>query len=380
MCRRFSLQPSPHQVTYTAAVNTPTTASFDFDVALSYAGEDRAYVEQVAALLRERGIQVFYDQYMESELWGNDLYVVLDEVYRRRARFTISFISVHYVSKPWTRHERRSAQARALTEDDPYFLPVRLDDSVLPGLPPTIGYVDARRTTVERLVEMIQDKLRGAPGVTSPSVPVLRVPRTSQQQRELLARRPDGWEYLLYAGVLWQRREALELKWRDHEIGYAPRTGRHLDDQEAARFLENSMNDMQALAGTLMKVFDQRFLEMAFGAPGSPGDPGRIEHLASRLVSTYEALMDIAAAIRGAGVSERMERVMELAAKLADRPLGQFRGFIDRVAVETDRLPELLAEDDPSPIEIEITLVLSMDRQALRAYEAETKRVRRSLR
>ena len=356
------------------------TPSYDFDVALSYAGEDRSYVEQVATLLRERGVQIFYDQYIESELWGDDLYVVLDEVYRRRARFTISFISFHYVSKPWTRHERRSAQARALTEDQPCFLPVRLDDSELPGLPPTIGYVDARRTTVERLVEMIEDKVRNAPGVTSLPVPLLRVPRTPEQQRELLARRPDGWEYMLYAGVLWQRREALEPKWRDHEIGYAPRTGRHLDDLEAARFLKNSMNDMQALVSAVMKVLDQRFLEMAFGASGSPGDPGRIEHLASRLVSIYEALMDSAAAIRGTGVSEEVERMLELGVKLADKPLVQFRAFIDRLVAETDRLPELLAEDDPSPIRIEITLTLSIDDQALRAYEAEIERARQRLR
>jgi len=52
---------------------------FDYDVALSYAGEDRAYVEQIAAQLRQEGIRVFYDEYAAAELWGNDLYVLLDE-------------------------------------------------------------------------------------------------------------------------------------------------------------------------------------------------------------------------------------------------------------------------------------------------------------
>ena len=44
--------------------NSPTrdrgTISSIFDVALSYAGEDRYYVKQVAEILRDSGIHVFY--------------------------------------------------------------------------------------------------------------------------------------------------------------------------------------------------------------------------------------------------------------------------------------------------------------------------------
>lgn len=142
----------------------------DYDVALSYAGQDRAYVEQIAARLRQQGIRVFYDEYAAAELWGNDLYVLLDEVYRKRARFTVVFVSRYYASKPWTRHERQSAQARALTDLGPYLLPVRLDDSELPGLRPTVGYIDARNTSVEQLVWLIEQKLSAAPGMATTSV------------------------------------------------------------------------------------------------------------------------------------------------------------------------------------------------------------------
>jgi len=45
-----------------------------FDVALSFAGEDREYVEQVADMLRRMGIQVFYDKYELVTLWGKNLY------------------------------------------------------------------------------------------------------------------------------------------------------------------------------------------------------------------------------------------------------------------------------------------------------------------
>jgi hypothetical protein len=41
---------------------------FDYDVALSFAGEDREYVNQVAGVLNELGIRVFYDKYEQVDL------------------------------------------------------------------------------------------------------------------------------------------------------------------------------------------------------------------------------------------------------------------------------------------------------------------------
>jgi len=43
---------------------------FEYDVALSFAGEDRVYVEKVAKYLKEKGIKVFYDDYEKTGLWG----------------------------------------------------------------------------------------------------------------------------------------------------------------------------------------------------------------------------------------------------------------------------------------------------------------------
>ncbi|TMP76812.1 molecular chaperone Tir, partial [Pseudoalteromonas phenolica] len=35
--------------------------SKEFEIALSFAGEDREYVDQVANLLKDSGVKVFYD-------------------------------------------------------------------------------------------------------------------------------------------------------------------------------------------------------------------------------------------------------------------------------------------------------------------------------
>ena len=113
--------------------------TYEFDVALSYAGEERSYVHEVADYLRANSVRVFYDEFFTSKLWGQDLYTFLDAIYREKSRFTVVFISRSYVAKTWPSHERQSAQARALTELGPYLLPVRFDDSILPGLRPTVS-------------------------------------------------------------------------------------------------------------------------------------------------------------------------------------------------------------------------------------------------
>jgi hypothetical protein len=351
--------------------------TFDYDVALSYAGEDRAYVAQIAAQLRKQGIRVFYDEYAAAELWGNDLYVLLDEVYRKRARFTVVFVSRYYASKPWTRHERQSVQARALADIGPYLLPVRLDDSELPGLRPTVGYIDARNTSADRLVQLIEQKLSAAPGIATSLQPLLRSPRTAEQKRELLAQRPDYWEFLLYAGVLWQGRQALEAKWRDHEFGYARRTGQHFDDREAFSFISSAMDDFKSCMANLMKMIDSQLRERAFGPLGQPGDPALIEHIATRFIEVYEEVLDIAARLRGARVSSNMAPVMDAAAHLADAPLREIRDFIDQAVAEIDVLPDLSARDEPITITLE--LVLTIDDEDTERLNLEMERANKNI-
>lgn len=359
-------------------MTSPPTPTFDYDIALSYAGEDRAYVQQIAARLQQRDIRIFYDEYAAAELWGNDLYVLLDEVYRKRARFAVAFISRHYASKPWTQHERQSAQARALTNVGPYLLPVRLDDSELPGLRPTVGYVDARHISVEQLVWLIEQKLSATPGVTTSQPPLLRSPRTAGQQRELLAQRPRAWEYLLWAGVLWQRRQALEWKWQDHQLRYARRTRQHLDDTQAFTLLSNAMRDLAACMRHLVTMVDPQARQRAFGPPGQPGNPALIEHIATRFIEVYEEILDAAAKLRGTGVSDNMAPVMEAAARLTDTPLREIRDFIDQVVAETDNIPDRLTRDEP--ITIALTLNLDIDDEAQKHLDREMKRAKKRFR
>ena len=78
---------------------------------------------------------------------------------QKAARYCVLFASEAYAKKVWTTHERRSAQARALQSAEEYVLPVRFDDSEIPGLCPIIAHVEAASKTPAQLAKLISEKL-----------------------------------------------------------------------------------------------------------------------------------------------------------------------------------------------------------------------------
>jgi MFS family permease len=134
---------------------------YRYEVALSYASEDRAYVGRVAAGLRRAGVSFFYDRHELASSWGQDLKEHLNTVYGGQSRFIVLFVSAHYAAKVWPRQELRVAQAEALRrQGQACLLPARLDDTSIPGLSPTIAYVDCRSTTPDELASLIVERLR----------------------------------------------------------------------------------------------------------------------------------------------------------------------------------------------------------------------------
>ena len=145
---------SRYQATLTSA-----TERYTYDVALSFAGEDRHYAAALAGILKGKGIRVFYDQYEKPVLWGKDLYSHFSDLYQNKAYYCVIFTSQHYAIKAWTKRELQAAQARALRENKEYILPVRLDDTEIPGLLPTIAYLHWHHETVEAIADAIMEKL-----------------------------------------------------------------------------------------------------------------------------------------------------------------------------------------------------------------------------
>lgn len=130
-----------------------------YEIVLSFAGENRDYVESVASFLDSKKVSVFYDKYEEVTLWGKDLEVHLEKVYSGTARYCVIFISKYYAEKLWPSHEMKSALKKALEEKEEYILPARFDDTEIPGLSQSIAYVELSDKSPEDLGLLILRKL-----------------------------------------------------------------------------------------------------------------------------------------------------------------------------------------------------------------------------
>lgn len=143
---------------------------FEYDIALSFASEDRAIAEEFARLLTSKGIKAFLDEYNDtnSEMWGKDVVAHLVNLYDRKAYYCVLLISRHYPLKTWTEEDRADAQERALRDADEYILPIRLDNSEVPGVTEVSGYRDLRQHSVESIVGFLEEKLTEARDESGP--------------------------------------------------------------------------------------------------------------------------------------------------------------------------------------------------------------------
>jgi len=132
---------------------------YDYDIAISFASEDRQLAEGVASGLKKAKARVFYDKDEQAHLLGKNLYDCLYDIYCNRSRYCIVISSISYTKKMWTTHERQAAQERTLAErGNEYIIPVRVDDTHLPGLSKSIAYINAT-DGVEKIVKLIIQKL-----------------------------------------------------------------------------------------------------------------------------------------------------------------------------------------------------------------------------
>jgi tetratricopeptide (TPR) repeat protein len=133
-----------------------------FDLAISFAGEDRKIAKSLASTLKKMGLLVFYDDDEQANLLGECLTEYLTDIYKEKSGYCVVLVSRHYVLKRWTRLEWKAAQARAFEEfDTAYILPIRLDSTELPGLLSTIGYLSIKDKSIQEISKIIHQKVVG---------------------------------------------------------------------------------------------------------------------------------------------------------------------------------------------------------------------------
>ena len=86
-----------------------------YDVALSFAGEDRPLAEALFLELTDRELEVFYDKNEQHRIAGNDLEEYLAPIYASEAAYVVVLVSASYPKKIWTKFESDQFAARMKT-------------------------------------------------------------------------------------------------------------------------------------------------------------------------------------------------------------------------------------------------------------------------
>jgi hypothetical protein len=349
--------------------------TYDYDVAVTFAGEDRQFVLDVVRHVTDAGYKIFYDQDEQVTLWGEELTEYFPKIYEDRSKYAVMFVSRYNAAKPWTRLERRSVLVRALNQATPYLLPVRLDATELPGLRTTISYLDGVAMGPHRIAMAICEKL-GRPATGGGQFNGY-VPRSEHEATVLVGERPPAWEYHLFSYTLVRGIENAQEKYLDFSIGYAE-PSEYVSVDLVIKMIQQQMARIHSTLENFNTVLSQPAQQGAFGAPGEPGNVEQIIHLASRYVAVYEAFIDWAIRLRSyATSSDEARSLFRALSNYAVQPVERLRSFAYEFRAIVDTLHARLVAGENVTVSLEVTLEIPDAASA--DYEQELDRFERSL-
>jgi Subtilase family/TIR domain len=154
--------PTPSSAAVARAALEPAESEKRFAVAVSYPGERRDYVKKVIWALRDLEMpreKIFYDRFHEAELVGPNLDSRLQRIYHDDSELIVIFISAEYEQKDWCGLEWRAIRDIIKRRQDADVMPLRFDDTDVPGLFSIDGYIDLRKRDPEQVADLINDRL-----------------------------------------------------------------------------------------------------------------------------------------------------------------------------------------------------------------------------
>ena len=133
-----------------------------FKVALSFAGEHRAYVAAVAEELKKRlgrGV-VFYDKDFTAQLARPNLDLLLQRIYLNNSDLVVVFLCRDYERKEWCGLEWRAIRAIVKNKNDHAIMFMRFDKAEVSGAMSIDGYVDLEEYSPMQAARMIVERVR----------------------------------------------------------------------------------------------------------------------------------------------------------------------------------------------------------------------------
>lgn len=130
-------------------------------VALSFPGEHRGFVAQVADALAAviTKARVFYDHYYEAELSRPNLDTYLQRIYHDDSDLVVVVLCKEYDEKEWCGLEFRAIRDLIKKRRDDEIMFVRVADGDVKGVFGIDGYVDAKNRSATDVAQVIRDRL-----------------------------------------------------------------------------------------------------------------------------------------------------------------------------------------------------------------------------
>ncbi|MHC4696035.1 MAG: TIR domain-containing protein [Planctomycetota bacterium] len=146
-----------------------------FKIALSFPGEHRAFVEQVARCLADQigRDRVLYDRYYEAEFARFDLDTYLQRLYHDQSELIAVFLCADYERKEWCGLEWRAILDLIKKRQISAVMLLRFDNTEIPGLFSTAGSAWIGDRQPEEVADLILERMRVNAG-SSGATPTLR--------------------------------------------------------------------------------------------------------------------------------------------------------------------------------------------------------------
>ena len=109
---------------------------YEFDFAISFAGENRRLAKLIAEQLETLDCSVFFDEFFENNYLGKAWHTQFQRVFGEQSRFVVCLLDRNYVEKIWPTFERESFSPRV---PEGAVIPIFLDETPVQGIPKDIA-------------------------------------------------------------------------------------------------------------------------------------------------------------------------------------------------------------------------------------------------
>lgn len=140
------------------------TQTRTYDIALSYASEQKQMVSRVAAILETEGLKVFFAPDRQGQFAADNMISRFYQIFRYQSRYTAAFVTEDYLRKEYTMFEAESAQLSDRYGRKNHLIPICFGEATLPGLDSDICRIRGDGMREARLAEQILQIIRERDG------------------------------------------------------------------------------------------------------------------------------------------------------------------------------------------------------------------------